>query len=552
MSAPASRISRRTLLRSIAVGGAALAAPSVLTACSDGSAGGGNVSNAGKKAAAWPAYAPAKGATPDLAATADGVQAGFTKYPSDLVRAVAEKPGSGKEKIKVLTITYGTPPKPAAQNKYWQAVNEALGVEIEFTVVADADYRSKLATVFAGDDIPDVINLGGGYVLPRQAQFVQTRCADLTDHLSGDAIKEYPNLAGIPTYAWQGMGRISGKLYGVPVERPKPQDTLYMNNQAFTKAGYRPGMSTDDFAAMAKDATGSRKWALGASATGYFSYKMHANFFGAPNEFAYRDGKIVHFGASDEFKAMLEYLAKLRAQGSYYPEATSVSQVDLKTQFWNGSVLSMGDGFAAYTSNAQGIKGAYDLDVAQAYAAPGATVKYQQSQGCFGYTVIKKASKERIKLILRVLDYLAAPFGTEEYELTHFGLEGTHFERDKDNNPIATELGLVESKTNVPFTYLCDAPQVLYAPGYGDVVRRLHAYQQKVVPLMQPNVRFGLQSNTYNTKGATLEQLINDSVTAIVSGRAKLSSWDTAYAKWQAQGGKKVIEEFTKEYEAAH
>ncbi|MEU6842792.1 extracellular solute-binding protein [Streptomyces sp. NPDC046716] len=545
-------LSRRTLLRSIAVGGAALAAPSVLTACSTETAGGGDVSNAGKKAAAWPTYTPSKGAAPDLAATAEGVQAGFTRYPSDLVKAVAEKPGTGKQKIRVMTITYGTPPKPAAQNKYWAAVNEALGVEVEFTVVADADYRAKMATVFAGDDIPDVINLGGGYVLPRQAQFMKTRCADLTEYLSGDAVAKYPNLAGIPTYAWEGMGRVSGRIYGIPVERPKPQDTLYFNRGALTKAGYQPGMTSDDFTAMAKAGTSGKKWALGASTTSYFGYKTHANWFGAPNEFAIEGGKAVHWGASDEFRATLEYLTKLRAQGSYYPEATSVSQVDLKTQFWNGSVLSMTDGFLAYPGAAQGIKDAFDLDAFVPYTVDGATTRYQQSQGCFGTTVIKKASKDRIELILRVLDYLAAPFGTEEYELTHFGLEGTHFKRDKDNNPIATELGLVESKTNVPFMYLSDAPQVLYAPGTPDVVKRLHAWQKKVVPLMQPNIRYGLQSDTYNKQGTALQQLFDDGVTAIVSGRKKLSDWDAVYAKWQAQGGKKVIEEFGEEYAAAH
>ncbi|MEV3853403.1 sugar ABC transporter substrate-binding protein [Streptomyces sp. NPDC050095] len=548
----ASPLSRRTLLRSIAVGGAAIAAPSVLTACSSGSSGTGSVSNAGKKAAAWPTYTPAKGATPDLAGTTEGVQAGFTKYPGSLLKAVAEKPGTGKEKLKVLTITYGTPPKGPSENKYWAAVNKALGVDIEFTVVPDADFRAKMATVFAGDDIPDIINIGGGYVLPRESQFVKTRCADLTEYLSGDAIKDYPNLAGIPTYAWEGMGRISGRIYGVPVERPKPQDTLFFNGGAFAKAGYRPGMSADDFAAAVKSATGGKKWALGASQTAYFGYKTHATWFGAPNEFAMQGDKLVHYGATDEFKSMLEYLTKLNKQGSYYPEATSVSQVDLKTQFWNGSVLSMTDGFLSYPGAVQGIKDTFELDAVVPYTVPGATASYQQSRGAFGYTVIKKASKERIRLILRVLDYLAAPFGTEEYELTHFGLEGTHFERDKDNNPIATELGLVESKVNVPFSYLSDAPQVLYTPGFPDVAKRLHAWQQKVVPMMRPNVRWGLQSDTYNRQGATLQQLMDDGVTAVVTGRKKLSDWDSIYAKWQAQGGKKVMAEFTTEYAAAH
>ncbi|MFE5688095.1 sugar ABC transporter substrate-binding protein [Streptomyces sp. NPDC056512] len=545
-------MSRRTLLRSIAVGGAALAAPSFLTACSTDSGGGGSVSNAGKKAAAWPTYTPATGAKPDLAATAEGVQAGYTTYPAKLVKAVAEKPGTGKEKIKVLSITYGSPPKPAAQNKLWAAINEALGVDVEFTVVPDADFRTKMATLFAGDDLPDIINIGGGYVLPREAQFVKTRCEDLTEYLSGDAVKDYPNLAGIPTYAWQGMGRISGRIFGVPVERPKPQDTMYFNGQAFSKAGYKPGMSAGDFAAMAKETTSSKKWALGASSTAFFGFKTHATWHGAPNQWRIKDNKATFFASTDEFKTALEFMSNLRKAGVYYPEATSVSQVDLKTQFWNGTVLSMTDGFLSYPGSAQGIKDAFDLDALVPYVPEGTTPGYQQSQGIFGYTVIKKASKDRVKLMLRVLDYLASPFGTEEYELVHFGLEGTHFKRDKDNNPIATPLGLIESKVNLPFVYLSDAPQVLYAPGYGDIVERLHAWQQKVIPMMVPNDRWGLQSDTYNKQGATLDQIISDGVTATVTGRRKISDWDAVYKKWLNQGGQQALEEFAKEYEAAH
>lgn len=45
-------MSRRTLLRTVAAGGAAVSVPGLLTACSSGS-GDGDVSNAGKKLAPW-------------------------------------------------------------------------------------------------------------------------------------------------------------------------------------------------------------------------------------------------------------------------------------------------------------------------------------------------------------------------------------------------------------------------------------------------------------------------------------------------------------------
>ncbi|MFD9910190.1 sugar ABC transporter substrate-binding protein [Streptomyces sp. NPDC059063] len=545
--------SRRTLLRSIAAGGAALAAPALLTACSTGS-GGGDVSNAGKKAAPWPTYAPAEGPAPDLPPTSDGVQPGFTSYPHKLVDATSGKPGTGKEKIRVLTITYGTPPKPVGSNAYWQAMNAALGVDVEFTVVPDADFRAKMATLMAGDsdDLPDVLNIGGGYVLPREAQFVRARCADLTGHLSGDAVKDYPNLAAIPTYAWQGMGRIAGRIYGLPVERAKVQGAMFLNREAFADAGYEPGMTADAFRTMAKEASGGKKHALGASTVSYYGYLYHALWHGAPNEWRIRGGSVTPMYGTDEFRAALEFMAKLRADGSYNADATSLSQVDLKTLFYNGTVRSMTDGWGAVLSNAQGIKDAYTLDVAEPYAVAGATPRYQQNRGCFGYTVIKKAPKERIRLILRVLDWLASPFGSKEYELAHYGVEGTHFTYDRNGDPIPTERGLIESRTNLPFPYVMDAPQPLYFPGHADLTKRLHAWEKKVVPLLAPNDRWGLQSATFNRQGAALQQIVEDGVTAVVSGRKPLSAWDGVYKKWRAQGGDKCAEEFAAEYEAAH
>jgi len=92
-----------------------------------------------------------------------------------------------------------------------------------------------------------------------------------------------------------------------------------------------------------------------------------------------------------------------------------------------------------------------------------------------GYTVMKKTSADRVKLLLRVLDYLASPFGSKEWELNHFGVEGTHFTRDANGSPIATARGLVENPVNLPIKYLCDAPQVLYLPGRPEDVKRNHA-----------------------------------------------------------------------------
>jgi len=47
----------------------------------------------------------------------------------------------------------------------------------------------------------------------------EVECADLTPYFSGDAVKEYPNLANFPTLAWKQV-IYNNAIYGVPVPYP--------------------------------------------------------------------------------------------------------------------------------------------------------------------------------------------------------------------------------------------------------------------------------------------------------------------------------------------
>ncbi|MFE5243248.1 MULTISPECIES: extracellular solute-binding protein [unclassified Streptomyces] len=546
------RMSRRTVLRTMAATGAAAAVPSLLTGCSSSSSSGGDVSNAGKKLAAWPAYEAAPGAKPDLAPTASGVQAGYTSYPAELTTSVKRTPGDGST-VRVMSVTFGTPPKAAAQNQYWRAVEKALGVKIEFTVIPQADYQKKMATVMAGeeDSLPDIINMFSGYTLPREAQFVQKRAQDLTPYLSGEAIRDYPNLAGIPTHAWRDMGRVSGHLYGIPLERPLTGSTLWLNQEMFTDAGMKEGWAAADFAAVAQKATRGKTYALGAAKGSLFGNAVHSAAHHSPQGWAVdKDGAFQPNYTDERFKAAVAFQAGLRKAGAFHPDATSLSSPDLSTLFLNGTVGSMQNGFGAYTSLYPDSKGLLTPAPALPYAVDGTPGGAVAARRSFGYTILKKAKKERIEMLLRVLDHLASPFGTKEWELLQYGVEGVHFTRGKDGAPQRNKLGEVENITNLPFRYLAEGPQVLFVPGRPEAVRALHAWQQKVVPVTIRNASFGLVSRTDVAQGATLKALMEDTVTAVVAGRSSMADFDAAVKQWRSRGGDRIAEEFAKEHAA--
>src|SRR4051794_25075179 len=62
-------------------------------------------------------------------------------------------------------------------------------------------------------------------------------------------------------------------------------------------------------------------------------------------------------------------------------------------------------------------------------------------RGYISTNVMKKASADRVKELLRIVDYLAKPFGTQEDLLITYGLSPADFTVAADGNPSLTSDG---------------------------------------------------------------------------------------------------------------
>ena len=159
-----------------------------------------------------PRFIPIQGPTPDLSGDPTrGVNDGYLAFPKDkLYRSVPTPPGKGGD-LTTLTQTLFPPPPLLEQNAAWQEVNKRLNANLKLNIVLNTDYRQRLSTTIAGGELPDLM-----YIVPIQSlpQFLQAKCANLTPYLSGDAVKDYPNLAALPTLAWKATV-YSGGIYAV-------------------------------------------------------------------------------------------------------------------------------------------------------------------------------------------------------------------------------------------------------------------------------------------------------------------------------------------------
>ena len=71
-------------------------------------------------------------------------------------------------------------------------------------------------------------------------------------------------------------------------------------------------------------------------------------------------------------------------------------------------------------------------------AEAGGKAQYNLGPGNFGLLVLKKAPPERIKYLLGIINYIVAPFGSQEYLNVTYGVKDQDYKFDDNGNPIRT------------------------------------------------------------------------------------------------------------------
>jgi putative aldouronate transport system substrate-binding protein len=555
--------------RFLQVSGVASVAASLGAACAPGSPVGGGAPRPAATSgtstsvdAVYPSYLPAtSGPKPDLPADGPLYEDAFNAYPANPVKAVpAEPPGSGGT-VKIMSIQLFPPPSPLEQNPAWQAVNKALNADVQFQIVTQADYAVKLATVMAGNDLPDMVYMyatpGSSSTLAAASgmpQFLQSSAADLTPYLAGDAARDYPNLAAIPTVAWKNAGcAYQGHLYMVPIHRYLPGQMFVVNTEIWNQQlgqGYVP-KNADDFKRVLQTLNRPQEnfYAMAAAQGTVMHMPTFASMFGAPNGWRLDSGgKLVRDVETQEFKDAAAYARDLYASGVFHPDSLSMaSNVVARTQF-------AGRKFAIHRDPINGWQDAWRqaLQSSQPFevrpmplfaAHDGGKPQHFVTGGHLWATALKKGTPERTREMLRILNYLAAPFGSSEDQLLTFGLQNVDYTVDDKGNPTLTSQGNLDANY-VPWKYVVQHPFVFFTPDLPEYATVMHDTEHMLMPAAVSDPSFGQVSVTNFNKGAALMQTLNDGITDVVVGRRPMSDYDQLVKDWQAAGGDQIRKEY--------
>ncbi len=539
---------RRTVLR----GAIGAAAAGTLAACGKRAA----VGTADNKGVKLPTYVPfTQGPKPDLPGTPGKTLDGFLSYPASPVPVYKGKPGDGSD-VSVFLQTYSPVAPGLGSNRYWQALNQATGFNLKVSVVAASDYSDKFATLVSGD-LPDLLHIRTAVVdVPA---LLAAKCVDLSPYLAGDAIKEYPFLANIPTACWTAQTVHNGGIYGVPVPRATLGQTFFRRDDIIAAKGLNPDpTSFAEFQALCQGLTDTRhnQWALTNADSLFYTIQQ---MMGLPNAAAVdqnlggwknEGGKLTNTYELEETKQALSDTAKLVAAGVVHPDSFGSATQDLTTnykQWFNAGAAALhGDNYPAwwqfYVQNIAGPSFKVGAMIPPNYDGGMKAVTWQGNPG-FSYTAFKKADEKRIRTLLKLCDWMAAPFGSAEYLLKTYGVEGVDWARNKNGDAALNTTGQGEVP-GLGIGYICSAPAVLYYAGQAQATKDIYAFEQKFVPMSVQDPTLGMDSRTRAKVGGSLDAKIADARHAVMRGQQPVSSWDDVMKEWRAAGGDQIRKEY--------
>ncbi|MER7478400.1 extracellular solute-binding protein [Streptomyces sp. NPDC126510] len=539
--------SRRSFLASTAVATAAVAGGMPLLAACGGSEGGSKDGTTSGKSAKklLPAYVASNVVAPDIPSK-NGSAMGFTAKLdlAGLKTSVPKKLGKGSH-IKIMSPFWGTPPKGA--NPYYTTMNDLIGVDITWQNQDGNTYDEKLGAVLASSDLPDVVvipswNMGG-----KIPSAIISKFADLGPYLSGDAIKKYPNLAAIPSGAWQ-YSIFGGKLRGLPQPAPAVTGIVpFYRKDIFDKEGYELPKSPDEYLALAKEINRpkSKVWACDDMKWSAFQFFGVLSGSEKPLGWNLTDGKMIYRVETEEFLEALEWTRKLYAAGVVHPDAKAV-QGTPADRFTAGQVLmyngNISDWWGKMAEQA-GQNSEFRISGMDIFGADGGDPQLWAGSpaGIFAF-VNKKASKAVVEDVLAAANVTAAPYGTKEYMLTNYGVEGTHY-TVKDGVPTKNDKGNQEV-INAYVMIASPAPTIAH-PDLPEIAKEQVEWQQRMGAFTKKSTFWGMQITEparYTNLSNDFEQLEDD----IVRGRKKISDMQQAVSDWKKQGGDKLRDWYQK------
>ncbi len=538
-----------TLTRRGVLGLGAGIAAATLAACGGGS-GGGSGSGGASRSLLVPTFVPPKEVEGGAISSVEGVPPAYSTIGTPY-QAIQQPPGSGGD-VRSFQPLFRPPPPPLGRNPWWQQLNKSLGVNLKSVLAPSASYADKLSTTIAGGDIPD-LTVVSTVMAPGAAKLVkQGAFMDLSDRLGGDAVKDFPNLAAIPTAAWRDSA-IENRIFGVPM--PIAHGVWVYRADWAESIGYPDAPANADetkelLTAFTKSGPPGSK---GQKTYGFAAFAAGLNYcqqmFKVPNNWRVSDsGAFTHRIETEEYEQALSYAADLWKLGVWHPDAPTHQGEQWEDLWLSGRA-------ATFSLNVTNMYGLFFVEGSKPFSPPAHDGREQalwRGPTMFAFTALPSTltDDKRIDELLDILNWWASPFGSKEYIFVAYGLEGRQF-NFKDGEPIAVEDEELQTERNL-YWMAQQFEYTLYFAGHPERAQLAQKQLEGIFTHQVTDPSSGLFSDTKISKAASLDQLIQDYETGIVTGRRNISELADLRSRWASGGGTAVKKELAQSYKKAN
>ncbi|CAM5743744.1 extracellular solute-binding protein [Streptomyces hirsutus] len=155
----------------------------------------------------------------------------------------------------------------------------------------------------------------------------------------------------------------------------------------------------------------------------------------------------------------------------------------------------------------------------------------------------RRRPRRSIRDALAVANVTAAPYGTKEYMMTNYGVEGTHYSVE-DGIPIKTDTGQHPTSINA-YVMVASPATTIAHPDFANIAKGQVEWQQRMGAFTRKTPFYGMQitePSRLTSLSNDFEQLEDD----IVRGHKKIGDMQQAVSDWKSKGGDKLRDWYRK------
>lgn len=455
---------------------------------------------------------------------------------------------------------YAESSKDINSDKWVKELEKRANVDLDITMIPLKDFDSKMAVMFAGGDIPDVVQNVGGATDKSMSGSIEAGVFMPLD----DLLKEYaPNIMkAVPKDAWAEVS-YKGKIYGVPTWLSNPsRRATYIRTDLLEKTGLPVPKTMDDYLNVMR---AFKKLGVPAPYQSRENFKYADIGFGAYDALGYQftemGGQVVpKFFNVENMQKALTFYKTMYDEGLIQKDFATIQAPQYAENIEAGKA-------GIWTANANSL---LDFRTKIAAAVPGAKVDIISSpegdNGLKGYGLYgsintslyinNKVGKEKAIRIIKLFEWMQTP---EAAEFFSFGIEGENYTKKdgKIEYKFPTDkAGNDEQNFRTMLRWVGDATinreRTELLPGGTDVLKALDDTLTKegiggigFVPELET---FGQYPDLASKRPDQAPKMIIDHMVKMIYGREPISDWPKVIEEYKQKGGNDIIKEATERF----